>query len=77
VLLKQKEELVAKKAELITQESEADSQLRFKVNQVGNIVHESVPVSVDEVGSIVHSVYRERCANDGVGRQSTYSELGS
>ncbi|KAK9314747.1 hypothetical protein V1522DRAFT_406954 [Lipomyces starkeyi] len=48
VLLKQKEELVAKKAELITQESEADSQLRFKVNQVGNIVHESVPVSVDE-----------------------------
>ncbi|KAK9330702.1 hypothetical protein V1520DRAFT_339764 [Lipomyces starkeyi] len=47
-LLKQKEELVAKKAELITQESEADSQLRFKVNQVGNIVHESVPVSLDE-----------------------------
>ncbi|KAK9352775.1 hypothetical protein V1505DRAFT_341977 [Lipomyces doorenjongii] len=47
-LLKQKEELVAKKAELITKESEADSQLRFKVNQVGNIVHESVPVSLDE-----------------------------
>ncbi|KAK9388654.1 hypothetical protein V1515DRAFT_567512 [Lipomyces mesembrius] len=47
-LLKQKEELVAKKAELITKESEADSQLRFKVNQVGNIVHESVPVGLDE-----------------------------
>ncbi|KAK9321166.1 hypothetical protein V1517DRAFT_327174 [Lipomyces orientalis] len=47
-LLKQKDDLIAKKAELASKESEADSRLRFKVNQVGNIVHESVPVSLDE-----------------------------
>ncbi|KAK9236714.1 hypothetical protein V1525DRAFT_362200 [Lipomyces kononenkoae] len=48
-LLKQKEDLAAKKADLISKEAESDSQLRYKVNQVGNIVHESVPVSLDEV----------------------------
>ncbi|KAK9371116.1 hypothetical protein V1509DRAFT_613631 [Lipomyces kononenkoae] len=48
-LLKQKEDLAAKKAELISKESDADAQLRAKVNLVGNIVHESVPVSLDEV----------------------------
>ncbi|KAK7208382.1 cytosolic seryl-tRNA synthetase [Myxozyma melibiosi] len=47
-LMKQKDELVAKKAELSKKEQEADAQLRFKVNTVGNIVHESVPVSQDE-----------------------------
>ncbi|KAK9466674.1 hypothetical protein V1512DRAFT_163956 [Lipomyces arxii] len=50
-LLKEKDELAAKKAELITKETEADTQLRFKVNQVGNIVHESVPVSMDEANN--------------------------
>ncbi|KAK9242927.1 hypothetical protein V1506DRAFT_546000 [Lipomyces tetrasporus] len=47
-LLKQKDDLITKKAELAAKETEADSQLRFKVNQIGNIVHESVPVSLDE-----------------------------
>ncbi|KAK9380107.1 uncharacterized protein V2V93DRAFT_371664 [Kockiozyma suomiensis] len=48
-LVKQKDELIAKKAELAKKEQEADTQLRNKVNSVGNIVHESVPVSQDEV----------------------------
>ncbi|KAK9453680.1 hypothetical protein V1511DRAFT_504177 [Dipodascopsis uninucleata] len=48
-LLKKKDDLVAKKAELTAKEIEADSQLRQKVNTVGNIVHDSVPVSLDEV----------------------------
>ncbi|KAK9463322.1 uncharacterized protein V1516DRAFT_667449 [Lipomyces oligophaga] len=47
-LLKAKEELSAKKADLVKRETEADSQLRAKVYTVGNIVHESVPVSMDE-----------------------------
>lgn len=47
-LLKQKDELSQKKQELIQTELEADQKLRQKVNLVGNIVHESVPVSDDE-----------------------------
>ncbi|KAK9479479.1 hypothetical protein V1514DRAFT_328032 [Lipomyces japonicus] len=47
-LLKQKEEIVAKKAELTEKETEADAQLKAKVNTVGNIVHESVIVSQNE-----------------------------
>jgi seryl-tRNA synthetase len=47
-LLKQKDEVVEKKKELTLQEQEADKNLKFKVNQVGNIVHESVPVSNNE-----------------------------
>lgn len=47
-LLKQKDALAEKKKELIAKEQEADKQLKFKVNLVGNIVHETVPVSNDE-----------------------------
>jgi seryl-tRNA synthetase len=47
-LVKEKDALVAKKEELIKKEQEADHELRLKVNLVGNIVHESVPVSQDE-----------------------------
>lgn len=47
-LLKQKDEIVEKKKQLTLHEQEADQKLKFKVNQVGNIVHESVPVSNNE-----------------------------
>lgn len=47
-LLAKKEELVTAKKELTEKEQKADQDLRFKVNQVGNIVHESVVVSNNE-----------------------------
>lgn len=47
-LLKQKDDVVAKKAELTKQEQDQDSALRAKVNTVGNLVHESVVVSDNE-----------------------------
>ncbi|KAK9470892.1 uncharacterized protein V1510DRAFT_421779 [Dipodascopsis tothii] len=50
-LLKQKDELTAAKAELAAKEAKMDAELRAKVNTVGNIVHESVPVSQDEVNN--------------------------
>lgn len=47
-LLADKEKLLAEKKELTEKEQKTDVDLRFKVNQVGNIVHESVVVSNDE-----------------------------
>ncbi|ODV83254.1 hypothetical protein CANARDRAFT_100868 [[Candida] arabinofermentans NRRL YB-2248] len=47
-LLKKKDELAATKVTLTAKEQEADKQLRWKVNQVGNLVHESVVDSLDE-----------------------------
>ena len=47
-LLKEKDAIAAKKAELTIKEQEADQAVRNKVNLVGNIVHESVVVSNDE-----------------------------
>lgn len=47
-LLKQKNDIVEAKAELSRKEQDVDNQLRWKVNQVGNIVHKSVVVSNDE-----------------------------
>ncbi|AOA61798.1 Serine--tRNA ligase, cytoplasmic [Komagataella phaffii CBS 7435] len=47
-LLQKKEEIVKAKEQLNLKEQEADRNLRFKVNQVGNIVHESVPISDNE-----------------------------
>ncbi|RLV94107.1 Serine--tRNA ligase cytoplasmic [Spathaspora sp. JA1] len=47
-LVAEKETLAAGKKSLIEQEVEADKQLKFKVNQIGNIVHESVVDSMDE-----------------------------
>lgn len=47
-LLAQKDKLTADKKELTEVEQKADADLRFKVNQVGNIVHESVVDSMDE-----------------------------
>ncbi|KAI0464321.1 Cytosolic seryl-tRNA synthetase [Komagataella kurtzmanii] len=47
-LLQKKEEIVKVKEQLNLKEQEADRNLRFKVNQVGNIVHESVPISDNE-----------------------------
>lgn len=47
-LLAKKDELAKEKKELTEKEQKADNDLRFKVNQVGNIVHESVVVSNDE-----------------------------
>lgn len=47
-LLKEKDTVLAEKKSAIDAEVEADKQLRYKVNQIGNIVHESVVVSNDE-----------------------------
>ncbi|CEP24040.1 SES1 [Cyberlindnera jadinii] len=47
-LLKEKDAIAEKKKVLIVKEQELDKSLKFKVNQVGNIVHESVPVSDNE-----------------------------
>lgn len=47
-LLAEKDKLTAEKKLLTDSEQEADAKLRFKVNQVGNIVHESVVDSMDE-----------------------------
>ncbi|ODV71794.1 serine--tRNA ligase SES1 [Cyberlindnera jadinii NRRL Y-1542] len=47
-LLKEKDAIAEKKKDLIVKEQELDKALKFKVNQVGNIVHESVPVSDNE-----------------------------
>lgn len=47
-LLAKKDELVAEKKAFTEKEQNADTELRFKVNQVGNIVHESVVDSLDE-----------------------------
>jgi seryl-tRNA synthetase len=50
-LLKEKEEIVKKKQELTQVEQKAEQQMRDKVNTVGNLVHESVPVSDDEANN--------------------------
>ncbi|KAG7663236.1 SES1 [[Candida] subhashii] len=47
-LLAQKEKLTVEKKELMEKEIAADKQVKFKVNQIGNIVHESVVDSQDE-----------------------------
>ncbi|GMM37199.1 serine--tRNA ligase [Saccharomycopsis crataegensis] len=47
-LMAVKDTLVKEKAELTKKEQDVDKQLRWKVNQVGNIVHKSVVVSNDE-----------------------------
>lgn len=50
-MLKEKDEIVKKKQELTQVEQKAEQQMREKVNTVGNIVHESVPVSDDEANN--------------------------
>ncbi|KAK6455172.1 Seryl-tRNA synthetase, cytoplasmic [Scheffersomyces xylosifermentans] len=47
-LVAQKDKLAEEKKALIEHEVKADADLRFKVNQVGNIVHDSVVDSQDE-----------------------------
>lgn len=47
-LLAEKDAVTAEKKALTEKEQQADAELRFKVNQVGNIVHESVVDSLDE-----------------------------
>lgn len=50
-MLKEKDEIVKKKQELTQVEQKAEQQMREKVNTIGNIVHESVPVSDDEANN--------------------------
>lgn len=50
-LLKKKDELVAEKKQLTEQEQQEDQTLRKKVFTVGNIVHPSVVVSMDEANN--------------------------
>lgn len=47
-LLQQKDKALEDKKQLIEDEANADQQLRYKVNQVGNIVHETVVDSQNE-----------------------------
>ncbi|CAI5758603.1 unnamed protein product [Candida verbasci] len=47
-LIEEKDKLTEEKKKLIESEAESDKNLRFKVNQVGNIVHESVVDSMNE-----------------------------
>jgi seryl-tRNA synthetase len=48
-LMVQKVELEKEKKGLIESAAEKDITLRKKINTIGNIVHESVPVNNDEV----------------------------
>lgn len=50
-LLAEKDKLTAEKKELTETEQKADADLRYKVNQVGNIVHDSVVDSMDEANN--------------------------
>ena len=50
-LLKEKEQLTEEKKQLIEREANTDKELRNKVNQVGNLVHESVVDSMDEANN--------------------------
>ncbi|KAJ2494209.1 Cytosolic seryl-tRNA synthetase, partial [Coemansia sp. RSA 2052] len=47
-ILAQKKDLESKKKDLIEKEQEKDKVLRANVNKIGNIVHDSVPVSTTE-----------------------------
>lgn len=63
-LLKEKEQLTEEKKQLIEREANTDKELRNKVNQVGNLVHESVVDSMDEannelIKTWVHEGYKE------------------
>ncbi|KAM9912053.1 hypothetical protein OXX69_002931 [Metschnikowia pulcherrima] len=50
-LLAEKDQLAAEKKQLVEVEQKADADVRWKVNQVGNIVHESVVDSMDEANN--------------------------
>ncbi|KAK7684862.1 Cytosolic seryl-tRNA synthetase [Cerrena zonata] len=63
-LLKEKDELVAQKKELTERETKADAGLRYKVNQVGNIVHESVVDSQDEDNNELVRVWKPEGAEE-------------
>lgn len=47
-LLAEKKRLTEEKEQILQREQDADKQLRYKVNLVGNLVHKSVVVSQDE-----------------------------
>lgn len=65
-LLEEKKNLAKQKEELTETEQKADADLRFKVNQVGNIVHESVVDSMDEANNeIVRTWKPERLSEIG------------
>ncbi|KAI3403974.1 SES1 [Candida oxycetoniae] len=50
-LVAKKDQLNEEKKQIIEKEAKADKELRFKINQVGNIVHESVVESMDEANN--------------------------
>ncbi|KAI5950081.1 SES1 [Candida theae] len=50
-LLKEKEQLTEEKKQLIEREANTDKELRNKVNQIGNLVHDSVVDSMDEANN--------------------------
>ncbi|OWB86884.1 hypothetical protein B5S33_g5606 [[Candida] boidinii] len=56
-LLKEKDLITKEKQELIIKEQESDKNLRWRVNQVGNIIHDSVVVSMDEDNNEIVRTY--------------------
>lgn len=54
-LVAQKNALQKEKEVLVTQAKEKEASWKNKLNQIGNIVHASVPTSMDEVGEIRRS----------------------
>ena len=65
-LLALKDALIAEKKALTEAEQKADTDLRFKVNNVGNLVHESVVDSMDEANNeIVRTWKPETCPEIG------------
>lgn len=63
-LLKQKDELIEEKKKIIEEEQKADKELRAKVNNVGNIVHESVVVSNDEDNNELVRTWKPETCNE-------------
>lgn len=64
-LLKQKIELEKEKRALVDSAAEKDTLLKTKIKTVGNIVHDSVPVSDNEVDTfpLPRRIGEDDCAN--------------
>jgi hypothetical protein len=73
--MKQKVELEREKKAFIDSAAEKDVALRKKISTIGNIVHESVPVSDNEVWGLWIGIDVEVCS-DGLRITIFYNENG-
>lgn len=71
-LMESKNIIVEEKKKLTELEQTQDKNLKFKVNQIGNIVHPSVVVSCDEVNNELISSWKPEQLNE-VGELASYS----